>query len=313
MDGSSTKFENLKIRDLATLKLLLELRCVSKAADKLGISQPAMSRWFGRIRDCFQDPLLVRTKSKMILTPVAEQFLCQLERLEPLVLSLVPKEFDPESTHIEFSIAAPDYVIENVLKDVLPELLQETYQVSFRFLPWTPFSKIELVKGNIHLAVSLDNAFPPNVYHRTIDKDHLVCVARKGHPICQFKIVGIEELLRYAHVIPETGGGWVNRLRKKYESRGNFKPKVFTASYNAAFAIAGSSDLITIAPSHVVRNSPILNTLSVLQIPLSEDTLEYGFFWHEKFQTDPSHIWLRKKLFPLMCAHKKQLSQPAVS
>ena len=105
MNGSSSKFENLKIKDLATLKLLLELKSVSKVADRLGISQPALSRWFSRIRDCFQDPLLVRTKNKMILTPVAETFLFKLQQVEPMVLELVPKEFDPRSGPVEFSIA----------------------------------------------------------------------------------------------------------------------------------------------------------------------------------------------------------------
>ena len=267
-----------------------------------------MSRWVSRIRDCFQDPLLVRTKNKMILTPVAETILSQLDRLEPLLRSLMPKEFDPESSQIEFSIAAPDYVIENVVTDILSELLQKKYQVSFRFLPWTPFSKKELLKGNVHLAISLDNVFPPNVYRRTIDEDYLVCIARKGHPISQKGIVRFEDLLEYSHVIPETGGGWVKRMRNKYERHGRFKPKVFTSSYNAAFAIAGATDLITIAPSHVVRYSSILETLSIHKFPLSETKLEYGFFWHEKYQTDPSHVWLRKKMFPLFCAHKKQLA-----
>jgi DNA-binding transcriptional LysR family regulator len=307
VNGSSSKFENLKIKDLATLKLLLELKSVTKVADRLGISQPALSRWFSKIRDCFQDPFLVRIKHEMILTPVAETFLFKLEQVEPMVLGLVPREFDPTSSSVEFSIAAPDYVIENVFKDVLFGFLSDEYKISFRFLPWTKYSKNELVQGNIHLAVSLDNNFPPSTYHRTIDDDYLVCVAGKGHPLCQLKSITISDLLKYAHVIPATGGGWVNRLRRLFEPHGELKEKVFTASYNAAFAIVGATQLITIAPNHVVRNSSIIQTLSIHEFPLFKARLEYGFFWHEKYQSDPSHIWLRKKLFPLVCTHKKQL------
>lgn len=307
MDGSSSKFENLKIKDLATLKLMLEMKSVTRVADRLGISQPALSRWFSRIRDCFQDPLLVRTNNTMILTPVAETILSKLKQAEPMVLDLVPEEYDPSSSPVEFNIAAPDYVIENVFKDVLPEFLSDEYKVSFHFLPWTKYSKNDLILGNIHLAVSLDNNFPPNIYRRTIDKDYLVCVFSKGHPLCQYDDITIGDLLKYAHVVPETGGGWVNRLRKSFEDHGILNEKVTTASYNAAFAIVGTTNLITIAPNHVVRNSSILKTLSVREFPLFKTKLEYGFFWHEKYQTDPAHVWLRNKMFPLVCTHKKQL------
>lgn len=299
---------NLKLKDLMALSVLLELKSVSTAADLLGVAQPNMSRCFSRLREYFQDPLLVRSGKEMLLTVTAEKLQLQLTDLEHIMKAMEPANFDPDAQKMEFIIAVPDYVAQNVLNDVLPQLMMSYEKVCFKLINWNNIAKENLIHGDVHLAVSLDNVFPDNIYRRKIDKDHLVCVARKGHPLGQRSELKLGDMFNFPHVLVSTGGGWIDQVREHLDGLGDLNFRLKVASYGNAFAMIKKTDLITVVPQHVIDNEPQADSLISMPLPFLTKRLEYCFCWHERFHHDPAHKWLREKLFPLVLKHPKQLA-----
>lgn len=299
---------NLKLKDLVALSVLLKLRSVGAAADELGVAQPNMSRCVAKLREYFQDPLLVRSCKEMLLTDTAEKLKEQLKNLENILKDMEPVSFDPALQSMEFIIALPDYVAQNVFNDVLPQLMALYENVNFKLRAWNNEAKDALIQGDVHLAISLDNKFPSNVYRRKIDEDHLVCVARKGHPLELVSELTLNHMYQYSHVLVSTGGGWLDRLRERLERSGNLRFRIKVDNYGNTFPIIEKTDLITIMPHHVARNAQGCRALSFFQLPFIEKKLEYSFCWHERFHHDPAHKWLRETLFPLVLNHPKQLA-----
>jgi DNA-binding transcriptional LysR family regulator len=133
------ELEEIYRRDLnllVALRVLIEESSVSKAALRLNLSQSAMSRVLGRLRDLLDDPLFTRQGQHLIPTQKALEIDRALgEPLESLRQLLSPSEFDPHLCTQTFTIATTDYAMQTILPFALPRIYQEAPNVSFNFLP----------------------------------------------------------------------------------------------------------------------------------------------------------------------------------
>ena len=305
----SSLVNNLRLKDLQTLYILLELRSVGAAAIELNTAQPSVSRCLAKLRDYFQDPLLVRSGKDMILTPVAEKLLVELASLSKLLDQMSPVEFDPVKHAREFVIAAPGYVSMHILGEAMAPLYAAENKVTFKVLHWNQYTKNALLQGEIDLAISLDNTFPPNIFRRVVDEDVLVAVTSPSHPVAVSGRFTVDDLFESQHVVVRTGGGWFENIQQgPEESFRPFKVKLTVETYNAAFAAVRNAELMVIVPNHVARNSLAAGPLCIHTLPIKTQKLEYGLCWHERFQNDPAHKWLRKVLFPSLLTHPKHLA-----
>lgn len=305
----SSLVNNLKLKDLQTLYVLLELRSVSEAALEMNTAQPSVSRCLGRLRDYFQDPLMVRSGRDMVLTPLAEKLQGELEALSRLLDELAPSDFDPLKHAREFVIAAPGYVSQHILGEAMAPLYAAENQVTFKILHWNQHTKESLLQGEIDLAISIDRKFPANIFRRPVDEDVLVAVTSPTHPVAVAGALTTDDLFDCQHVVVRTGGGWSEYLQQGSEdARRTLKVKLTVETYNAAFAAVRNAELMVIVPNHVARNSMGSSTLRIHPLPITTQKLEYGLCWHERFQNDPAHKWLRKVLFPSLLSHPKHLA-----
>lgn len=304
----------LNLNLLISLKALLDERNVSNAAAKLNLTQPTMSRNLASLREYFQDPLLVRSGKEYILSIPAKCLKDKLDFVLDGIDSLFSNIFQPDMHTREFILAAPDYVVQYVLCDVLTFLLSMESKLQFTIRNWDATAKEEILCGKIHLAVSIDNKFPGNMYQRVVDEDRLAVVARRDHPLALREALRVEDFVAYPHVLVITGGGWNEIVDKPLRERGLRRTvKLTVNSYGAAFGVVRQTDLLVVMPWHVVRNSGHEGSLVALPLPFEASKVKISLWWHECFQNDPAHKWLREELFPKILRHPNQLGLSARS
>ena len=298
----------LNLNLLISLKALLDERNVSAAAEKLNFTQPTMSRNLSNLRTYFNDQILVRSGKEYILTSSAQELKDKLDLVIEGIDSLFAISFEPSRDEREFIIAAPDYVVHNVLSDVLAFLFSMESHLRFHIKNWDAVAKERLIAGEIHLAISIDSRFPPNMYQRVVDEDCLVVAARRDHPLAARTSFDIRDFVAYPHICVMTGGGWDDIIdRPLRESGARRKIKLKVSSYAAALNIVKRTDLLVVLPQHVAINSLDDDRLRILPLPYASPKVKMSLWWHECHQNDRAHKWLREELFPRILRHPLQL------
>lgn len=298
----------LNLNLLISLKALLDERNVTLAAERLNFTQPTMSRNLSHLREYFQDALLVRSGKEFILSSLAQDLNDKLDTVINAIESLFEISFEPSIAEREFIIAAPDYVVHYVLCDVLTFLSQKESQLCFCVKNWDEAAKDQLIAGDVHLAISIDSKFPPNMYHRPVDEDCLVVAFRRDHPLSREKDLGVNDFVAYPHIAVITGGGWMDIVDRPLRELGKRRRiKVKLSSYGAALKIAKQSDLLVVLPQHVARNTLDDDSLLYRPLPFKVPKVQMTLWWHECHQNDPAHKWLREEIFPKIIHHPNQL------
>ncbi len=284
---------------LPPLKALLEARGVSQAARRLHISQPTMSRHLAKLRDALDDPLLMRAGDQYVLTEKARRIQKKLETLLPEMQSIFTGESAPDAVPKIFAIAAPDYTVKYVLCDIIAACVTRNPGISFVVESWNTYTKSKLIHGELHFAISLDEAFPHDMVRHVIGKDTLLLLGRKGHPALATAPASLETALKFPFVDVLTGGGWQEPVERKLAGLKQARNvRVHINSYEEAFSIAAQSDLLLIVPRHVAANSHAARGLAWRDFPLDMPKLRYCLWWHRVYQDNATHKWFRENIMP---------------
>jgi DNA-binding transcriptional LysR family regulator len=291
---------------LLSLKALLDECNVSHAATRLNITQSTMSRNLSQLRDYFDDPLLVRSGKQTILSVKANGLLPKVNEFIDSIQSMLSSKFSPSKNFKEFIIAAPDYVSEHVLNDALMFLSASFDKIDFTVLGWDRFSKKMLIAGEIHLAISIDDNFPSNMFRRVVDEDYVVCMTSRSHCLAAKERLSLEDFIAYPHIRVVTGGGWDRIIDRPLHALGlKRNVKIQVPSYRLAFNVASNTDFLVVVPRHVARHSPDAQDMKLFPIPFEVDTIKMSLWWHESHHHDCAHKWLREVLFPQLLNHPK--------
>jgi DNA-binding transcriptional LysR family regulator len=296
---------NINLNLLVPLKALLETESVTLAAERLGVTQPTMSRHVAQLRTMFNDPLLVRTGSRYARTARATELLESLGPTLEQMENLFRVESDPATTPRDFLIAAPDVVSVYVLGEAMAEMLSTAGNFRVSLLNWTSEAKRRLLEGEIHLAISIDDVFSPNMYRAQVGVDRWVCLMRKDHPLSRSEQpLGIEEILAWGHVRAHTGGGrdkqvdaWMHRNGIQREIR------LSTEGYLPLCPVLLHTDFIAIVPWHQARMNSRLFELTFAPLAIDLPDVVYSIWWHERYQHDRGHRRLREMILPRIRDH----------
>jgi len=200
-------FASLSLAHLRTLDHLLQLKNLSHAAERLGVSQSALSRQLAHLREAFDDPLLVRQGRGYVLSEHAEALVEPLRQvLEELHALRQPAIFDPARCERRFCLAASDYVAEHMLPLLVAALEREAPGVSLEYRTWQAGQYALLASGEIDLATTLFDESPPNLHGRLLGEDRAVCLMRQDHPLAAQAALSQADYLAYKHVRISGGG-----------------------------------------------------------------------------------------------------------
>ena len=288
----------LDLNLLVTLEALLTERNVTKAAARLHLSQPAVSAQLARLRDVFEDPLLLPAQRGM--TPTAKA----LALLEPLRQALDQVRgvatshlhFDPATADLTVTIAASDYLQMAVLQPLVLRLRRSApgVRVAIRQMDSHQHAA-QLARGDIDLCLMQPMEAAPSLRMRPLFQECYKLIARRGHPVVTGKL-GAKAFARLEQVVVSPAGGAFSTPVDHALAALGLKRQVVLSAASFLFVpdIVGRSDLVALVPERLVRHRAA--GLQVLAPPLPIDGFEIAMVWHERNHGHVAQRWLRDEV-----------------
>lgn len=295
---------------LVYLDVLLRERSVSRAAECVGLSQPAMSNALRRLRELFDDPLLVRTSEGMTpteraleLKPLIREALLSMERALQS-----GAEFDPARARRLFRIMVSDYTEATLIPSLLERLRREAPGIALDILAPSDMSYEDVERGNVDLVINRFDSLPQSFHQVTLWEDTYACVLARHNPV--LANFTFNAYLNANHIwVSKTGWGggtgikdvsesrylgWVDQALEKLGKRRSIV--VFTRHYLSAMLLAGQSDLIVTVPAKAAQLVGNRYETAVRQPPFPIPPIELKMAWSPLLQHNPAHRWLRRVL-----------------
>lgn len=297
---------SLDLNLLTALDALLREANVSRAAMRIGLSQPATSHALQRLRDIFGDPLLVRTGARMELTPRAQALRAPLAQALDQVRGLfVPDAFDAARSERPFRLMMPDLAVELLMPRLMEKVTRAAPNVRIDVVPWRgPAIFHAEFARTIDLVISIGNAFKG--FHRQLlytDSDALA--VRRGHPLAS-KLKRREAFLAARHVGVIIRGNSEDLIDTWLRPKGIERHIALVVSgYLEALHVAARTDLVAFVPRRLIAALSKQLGLVTVTPPLDPGIDEQFMFYPTRAQMDPGLIWLRR----LMLETGRELEQ----
>ncbi|NVK17469.1 MAG: LysR family transcriptional regulator [Methylocystaceae bacterium] len=295
-----TNINNLDLNLLVALEALLETSSVSRAAEQVNLSQPAMSRALERLRHMLKDPLLVRSGRGMVLTPrgVALRLPLQ-EALSRVRGVLAPNEFIPAQSTEHFRIMGMDYFSHVMMPKVLEQIYTQAPNVSVS-LENVSQSGIEALKaGEIDLGIGVVEDGPDlsNCFHQALFDDNFICVMRQHHPLSKGPM-SLSTFCSSGHALLSITGKGTGEIDRRLADLGEKRLiQLRLPHFLAIPSVISHTDLLVTIPRKLGR---LFEGESLYICELPEELRRADFtisqIWHERFQHDPARKWLRSIL-----------------
>jgi len=281
---------------LVALQVLLEERSVSKAASRMAITQPAMSKTLARLREAFNDPLFVRSKRGIQPTPRAESLVSELENILGSIENLlIEGEFSPLSYQGEVSIAISEYVGLSLLPALASKLQTIAPKLRVKTITRVEGQLEHLASGELDFAIQIERAsYGPEYRMQPLGSSPLAIFVRRQHPLVD-QGISIDTLLQYPTInlyISDRENLELtiqNRYREVFGSAG----MVETSHLLTALEILRETDYTLLCPAYLARNDGATRDVVALSLPPEHATIiDYALVAHERTQRSALHQWL---------------------
>lgn len=280
---------------------LVTERSVSRAAERVGVSQPTMSNALARLRLVFGDPLLLRASGMMAPTNRA------LELVEPVRAALAnidgilakSNSFDPATSRARFTLTAPEYVEYTLVPQLVKELQSAAPHIGLEVRSVNPAKALEwLESGEVDLRVGWVRDPPSSLRSKVLFRDRFVCLVRTGHPQVRGKLT-LQQYMTLLHVRARTSPRsdfW--RVLDEAAAGGRRRARVahIVQDFMVTPRVVAATDLIATVPERFALSVADQYRLQVLKSPLRLPAICIAAYWHERSQREPAHRWFRKVL-----------------
>lgn len=282
---------------LVALDALLTERNVTRAGEKVGLSQPAMSSALARLRRLFHDELLVREGRTYQLTLRAQELHGPLHNILDLIDQTIEKRaaFDPAVDERAFTVITADHMAFLVFQPLFQRFLKEAPAVKLQIQPLvqTP-AEIDLVHTD--LVIGFEKMIP-SAEHQVLFRDGWVCAAWSGNTEVGDRLT-LEDYQRLPHLgygasISHLSGLADQAASARYPHR-NVAVSVETF-FLIPFLLAGTN-MLAFMHEGVGRRLAAISDIRLLEVPFEVPTVAEAMFWHPRFTADPAHRWLRRQI-----------------
>jgi DNA-binding transcriptional LysR family regulator len=288
---------------LKALDALLDERHVTRAAQRVGVSQPAMSGMLTRLREAFGDPLFVRAPRGIVPTARALALATPVKRvLGEIEALLQPAAFDPASAQLSFTVAATDYALRAVAMPFLALLRMRAPQVRVALVAIEhALVQRQLERGEVDLALLTPDATPPDLHARTLFDEHYVCALRADHPALRDGAPDLERFCALDHALVSFAGSSFHGVADAALAALGRRRRVTLSVHSFLILpeLLRASDLVATVPSRLLAGVPGLATFAP---PLAIPGFSKTAAWHARSHRDPAQRWLRELLFASVAA-----------
>jgi LysR family transcriptional regulator, nod-box dependent transcriptional activator len=292
-------FQKLDLNLLVAFDTLLEEKSVSRAADRLNLSQSAMSSALSRLRDYFGDELLIPVGRRMEPTALALSLAPSVRDILQRIRTTVQTRptFDPATAQRRFRIMTSDYLIEVLLAEVVRELAVIAPGIQLQVLPSNETSFALFLKGDVDLVIAPEEHLPNDDHpRRVLFEDSFSCIVWSGNTTVREPLT-LEQWLAMSHVVVHFGRDQLTVFERWYEGQGETKGAerrvdIIAPSFGVVpHLIVGTQRVATMHTSHARLYEKLL-PLRVLAPPPGFPTMRETMQWHRHLDTDPAIRWL---------------------
>jgi DNA-binding transcriptional LysR family regulator len=275
---------------------LMEERSVTRAAERLGITQPALSNALARLRTTMQDQLFIRERYGIQPTPVALELAPviadALAKIDDAVLG--QQEFDPAKAERQFMIAPNSYVELALAPRIVARLGEVAPGIKLRLMPFgTDLAETGVISGTTALVLGRIVAPPDNLVVQHLMDEGLACVVRVDHPEIGDSISREQfERMRHVNVLPP--GRLRAGLFQAFQQQGVAREVAVSVTHFLAVPeMVAVTDYCATLPLLICRRLAGDPRLKILPAPVDLGTFPVEMAWHVRYRNDPAHRWLR--------------------
>jgi DNA-binding transcriptional LysR family regulator len=289
--------------DLNLLKAfdaLMRERNVTRAGDKIGMTQPAMSQALARLRLEFNDELFVRTSRGMEPTFRAHEIFVEVSAaLDHIQSALTKREiFSPQTTKRTFVAGVAEYAEIALVEGIVESFIRSAPDADVRLVPTSKSDFVaQLEAQDIDVAIGHLKELPTHIDSGALYTEKLVAVARKDHPkLSHQRLLELPEYLAMTHILVSPTGEKRGAVDKELESRG-LKRRIglVVATFLALPLALRKSDYIASVPERTGKRLASLTDVQVVDLPFSH-IVEVDMVWHKRESNDVAQKWFRSKL-----------------
>ncbi|MEO1658951.1 MAG: LysR family transcriptional regulator [Pseudomonadota bacterium] len=284
---------------LSTFHAIYEERHVSRAAERLGLSQPAMSNALRRLREHLGNPLFVRAKHGVLPTPFADDIAPTIRQVLTLLEDGIrnASQFSPATTTREFQLALSDVAEVSILPGIVQVCRSRApgLKLSISQLDRESMDS-SLENGTVDLCIGYMPKANPSLYQQALFRTDYVCIARKRHPRIKGKLTR-EIFADCEHAVASADATGHMALKEALAlTEPVAKVSITTPHFFALPFIVANTELLALCPRPLIPKIGVGRKLAIHEAPIELPLVEVKMFWHERVHRDSAHTWLRETI-----------------
>lgn len=295
----SMNLSSVDLNLLVVLEALFAERSVTRAARRVGLSQPATSHALGRLRAQFDDPLFVRTPLGLRTTPRAEQLRAPLAAaLEAVRRTLAgPADFDAKTSARTFTLACADLAAFVLLPPLLARLAESGPEVNVVLRP-VAVSDVarQLAEGGLDLFLGTEDAAFGALHAQPLFREKFLTLLREGHPAARRKL-DLDAFCAVSHLLVAPRGTPGSYVDTKLAALGRRRRvALIVPQFLVAPHVVAATELAWVGPERMVRGYAASLPVVARPVPFELGGFTLVAYWHEREHKDPAHRWFRGTL-----------------
>jgi DNA-binding transcriptional LysR family regulator len=290
---------------IEALDALLTENSVTKAAERLHTSAPAMSRTLARLRRAFDDPLLVRAGRDLVPTPRALELRGEVHAVTARARALFSPSTtaDPRTAVRMFDLQVTDMLSTTFIPSLIDDLRAQAPGISLRLRPENLEDTPALREGLVDLEIGTIRAGDPEIHSETLVTETLVGAVRPDHPLAKAKTVTARRFAAADHIVVSRRGRAHGPIDERLAELGLSRRVIAVLpSFAGALYLARGTDVVCVAPAGLGRS--MLDTLGLrtFPIPVALPDIALGMAWHPRNHHDRTHQLLRERVRHIMAS-----------
>ncbi len=305
-------FLTLDLNLLRVFDAVMVEQNLTRAADKLAMTQPAVSNALKRLRHSLGDDLLIRTAYGVKPTPRAETLWPTIRQaLSNLELAIAPSSFDISKADTTFRMAMADATAALWMPSLVRAMERDAPGMNARMVPLTTREpRPMLMRGDIDIAVGFfpgvvaqltggQGAANNAIRHERLYSGHYVCVMSKDHPLAN-KQLTLDDYCSASHLLVSFSGRAHGLVDEALLQMGRERRILLTVNqFFTGGKVVANSDLLTVLPRHLIESTGMTNALIWKELPFDMPEVHIDMLWHERDARNPAHKWLRDNLISM--------------
>tara|TARA_R110001583_G_scaffold47292_8_gene148194 strand:- start:178 stop:1116 length:939 start_codon:yes stop_codon:yes gene_type:complete len=287
-----------ELKLLVIFDVIMTEKSITQAAERLSMTQPAVSNAVARMRVLWKDELLVPDGRKIQPTTYAKNLWEKVrDSLHNINQAIEPEDFEARSAMRTFRVALPDIALDTLWLDLRKLFEKEAPGLNLHAVPYTIACTKPMLDGaDVDLVIGQSNRSLENICTDHLFDTSYVCVMRKDHPLTEKRLT-VEEFSLAEHLLVSLSGDIASPTDQALQQLGLTRRIAFTVNkFSSAVPIIKESDLIAILPTDLIHNYLDCGELVIAHPPVDIPHSSISMLWHKRQSADKGLMWLRKQI-----------------